>query len=188
MTTHLNKWFILSLCCHALIFTVLFTRIHLHSTTPQYGNADETIIASYIVTTPQTFEMKNNPEMAAVKNAISIVHKTSKPPVHTTQKQRASVKGAPMPELIAFLHAAIQREQQYPASAQAMEREGRATLDFVLHPNGQISGLRLLRTSGTDALDRAALAAVNRAAPFAQVDRYLHESQEYQIDVVFKLD
>lgn len=188
MTTHFNKWFILSLCFHVLIFTALFTRIHFHSTTAQYGNADDNVIASYMVTTPQTFEMENNPETATIKNAISIAHQKSKPKGHTAQKQRSAVKGAPMPELIALLHAAIQREQQYPASAQAMEREGRATLAFKLYPNGHISGLTLLHTSGTSALDRAALAAVNHAAPFAQVDRYLRESQEYQIDVVFKLN
>ncbi len=68
-----------------------------------------------------------------------------------------------------------------------MEREGRITLKFVLHPDGTIEQLRMLKSSGTSSLDAAALKAINDAAPFQKVTEYIHQAQEYQIDVVFEL-
>ena len=90
-------------------------------------------------------------------------------------------------ELLTMLHSAIQKEQHYPPSALQMEREGKVTVTFTLYANGSISDLKIMKTSGTDSLDAAALAAVHDAVPFNQVSQYLHEPQVYSIDVAFEL-
>lgn len=104
-----------------------------------------------------------------------------------TEAKRANGNGEPIPELVALLHEAIQRQQHYPDSAVAMEREGRITLMFTLYATGQVEHVRVVRSSGTTILDEAALAAVKQAAPFAGVQKYLRGKEEYQIDVVFEL-
>src|SRR5690606_18782320 len=119
-------------------------------------------------------------------HAIAL-RKPSKAQKSVIGHQRAATKGESMPALIALLHTAIQQTQHYPASAQEMEREGRATVAFTLHQNGEVSDLKVTHSSGTKSLDSAALAAVHDAAPFQHVDQYLHDAQPYQIDVVFSL-
>jgi TonB family protein len=103
------------------------------------------------------------------------------------QPALAAGNGEPIPELVARLHVAIQQKQKYPANALQMEREGRVTVVFLLNVNGTVEQLRIAASSGTASLDTAALAAVNEAAPFAGVDKYLQNPQEYSIDVVFQL-
>jgi TonB family protein len=89
-------------------------------------------------------------------------------------------------ELLALLHAAIQKEQRYPSSALQMERVGRTTVEFILNQDGSISHLRMIQSSGTTSLDEAALSAIQHAAPFQYIQSYLHSPQMFHIDVVFE--
>lgn len=46
---------------------------------------------------------------------------------------------------------------------------GKAVVSFVVRADGQISGLRVSQSSGLPAVDKAALASVQRAAPFPKI-------------------
>lgn len=182
-----------SVTAHLLL--VFFVCYQLNMATPvKYGNNEREIISSYLISTPAVVA-DAKPESKQLitpitKHAIALQIKNkvaNKMAKQTEAHQRSAIKGAPMPELIALLHAAIQKAQHYPASAQEMEREGRTTVAFTLHKNGSISDLQIQHSSGTSSLDNAALAAVSDAAPFPQVDRYVRTAQAYQIDVVFAL-
>ena len=85
-----------------------------------------------------------------------------------------------------MLHTAIQKHQHYPSSAAALKREGRVTVKFMLHKNGNVSFLRVVASSGTDSLDEAAVSAIKAATPFANVAQYLDKDDEYSVDVIFK--
>ena len=67
------------------------------------------------------------------------------------------------------------------------DREGVATVGFVLHPDGTIKNARLVSSSSTGMLDRAALSAVKRIEPFRAAQDYLDQAEEFKIDVVFNL-
>ncbi|MBV9575515.1 MAG: TonB family protein [Gammaproteobacteria bacterium] len=110
---------------------------------------------------------------------------TNKKIIHTKTSTTMS-KGAEANTLLTLLHAAIQKQQHYPPSALAMERQGRATVSFTLFTDGSVQHIHLTQSSGTASLDEAALAAVREAAPFKEALRYLHNTQEYSIDVVFE--
>jgi TonB family protein len=56
-----------------------------------------------------------------------------------------------------------------------------------LRKNGYIDALAVLRSSGHDSLDRAALSAINNIQPFAPADRLLTTTADLQIDIVFQL-
>lgn len=115
--------------------------------------------------------------------------KQVKKPVEKMSQQasaKSSSRGQQTETLLALLHDAIQKQQHYPPSALEMERQGRATVKFMLSPSGSIQDLRIVKSSGTQSLDDAALAAVNRAAPF-RVEEYLDAAREFSIDVVFEL-
>ncbi|ROR13473.1 energy transducer TonB [Erwinia sp. JUb26] len=59
----------------------------------------------------------------------------------------------------------LNRVKQFPTEARRREREGVATVTFTVSAGGEISGSRLDRSSGTIALDREALAMLERASP-----------------------
>lgn len=53
---------------------------------------------------------------------------------------------------------------EYPRQARRMRREGTVTVQFVISPEGRVSGIRIHEGSGHEMLDREACAAVARAA------------------------
>ena len=55
---------------------------------------------------------------------------------------------------------------QYPAMAKRMKWQGLSSIGFVLHPSGEVTGLKVEKSSGHELLDKQALAAVKAAAPF----------------------
>ena len=89
--------------------------------------------------------------------------------------------------IIELLHSSISEHKQYPYLARRQQREGVATVEFVLHPDGAILNPRLVQSSRTRALDRAALDAVKRIEPFEPARDYLDQPEAYRVDVVFNV-
>lgn len=196
MTKHATL--ITSLVLHGLAF--LCIGFYIDFSSPSFPLGEANAIASYTITTPLTTtraasaatpDTPKEHKKAVIALAKALPKKTSvDKDTHTaTQKSAANAtqQGRPTSELVALLHAAIQKQQRYPASALQMEREGRVSLKFTLYANGSVSHLTVMRSSGTTSLDEAALNAVRDAVPFQRIDQYLSEPQEYRIDVIFEL-
>lgn len=169
------KYTAVSLLIHVILLLML-TMISSAKLLKPAAGENETALASYLV--------NSSPVKPALHKPSSI--KLTKP-VPAARAQLKGEKQQPPSALIALLHEAIQRAQEYPASAAAAEQEGRATVEFTLNKSGELQQLKLLHSSGIESLDQAALAAVNHAAPFYNAQKYLQESGQYQIDVVFAL-
>lgn len=177
----MNKKFLsISLLVHASLLMIFIVSFPAKRSTFDM-QPEQQYISSHIINTASSHTTKSADIAEKISNA-------NKPAISQQNTTTIAAKTAPVSALTALLHAAIQREQQYPASAQEQEREGRVTLAFTLFPNGNISNLHIQKTSGTTSLDHAALAAVNAALPFQQVDRYLKSAENYQVDVVFALN
>jgi protein TonB len=67
---------------------------------------------------------------------------------------------------LASVRAGIARTLVYPPNARRNGLQGKVVLEFVLLAEGRIRDLVLRSSSGIPALDAAALAAVEAAAPF----------------------
>jgi TonB family protein len=89
--------------------------------------------------------------------------------------------------ILELLHSSISNNKKYPYLAQRQRREGITTVAFVLHPDGTIENTRLINSSQTGSLDRAALSAVKGIEPFIVAKEYLDQSEEFRIDVIFDL-
>ncbi len=89
--------------------------------------------------------------------------------------------------IIELLHSRISEHKRYPYLARRQRREGVATVEFVLQPDGAILDPRLVRSSHTRALDNAALDAVKSIAPFGPASEYLEQPEAYRVDVVFSV-
>ncbi len=59
----------------------------------------------------------------------------------------------------------LQRAKRYPDAARGAGEEGAAIVSFTMDRAGQVLSVRLVRSSGSAALDQEALALVHRAEP-----------------------
>jgi protein TonB len=63
------------------------------------------------------------------------------------------------------LMAQLERNKRYPSEAQSRGEQGVAQLAFSVDRGGGVHNARIVRSSGSSALDQATLAMVGRAAP-----------------------
>lgn len=78
----------------------------------------------------------------------------------------AATKAPVPPDYLALLLQQIAQHRQYPASAKRAKHTGKVLLRFELDGRGALTNLALIHSCGFAELDAAALAAVQRAAPF----------------------
>ena len=71
----------------------------------------------------------------------------------------------------------VARKKRYPNAARRRGETGTAVIRFVVARNGAMSGLQLVRSSGSDTLDKAALKMAQRAAPFPDIPAGTGKSQ-----------
>ncbi len=71
------------------------------------------------------------------------------------------------------IRQSIESEWQYPEIALRYGLQGKLALEFTILGNGQLEGLRLLRSSGSSLLDDEALRAIKAAAPFPAIPPWI---------------
>ena len=91
-------------------------------------------------------------------------------------------------QFVSLLHQAIDQRKRYPTLAQRQRREGLVKLQFVVHPNGQVTDVAVIESSQFDLLDAAALDAVNAISPFMLASTYIQEQRIYDMDIEFRLN
>ncbi len=64
------------------------------------------------------------------------------------------------------IYQKIYEARRYPVRSRLNREEGPVTVRFVILDDGSVEGLSVMESSGHSLLDRAALEAVERAAPF----------------------
>ena len=82
-----------------------------------------------------------------------------------------------MPNWKSALVARLERYKRYPAEAQARGEHGVAQLAFSVDRSGGVHHARIVRSSGSHALDSATLALVERAAPLPPPPPEVHGAQ-----------
>jgi len=82
---------------------------------------------------------------------------------HNSQ-QAVSLANAP-PSWQGAVLGKFQRALRYPRSAQMRRKQGTAIIVFRVNRNGDVLGVRLIDSSGTEVLDEEAVAVVERVSP-----------------------
>ncbi len=60
----------------------------------------------------------------------------------------------------------IQRQINYPRTAQRMGWEGKVVVEFLICKDGTVKNIKIVESSGFKALDKNAIASIKKAAPF----------------------
>ena len=67
---------------------------------------------------------------------------------------------------------AIQKHRKYPKRAQKMRHQGIVEVSFLYKKDGSVRDVKVIKSSGFETLDEAAVELINRAAPdFPTLDR-----------------
>ncbi|MDD5557036.1 MAG: energy transducer TonB [bacterium] len=89
---------------------------------------------------------------------------------------------------LALVRERIERAKRYPAEARLEGAEGSAVVRFRLARDGNVTGVRLVRSSFSKVLDWEAEATVRRAAPFPRIpDETGREFWEIRIPISFEM-
>jgi protein TonB len=91
-------------------------------------------------------------------------------------------------DYVELLRMRVDSLKVYPESAHALGKQGCVVVRFIVGKDGLIRQKTLVRGSGTPALDKAALHAVDRAAPFPMPPAGLFAYPlTLQIEICFEL-
>jgi TonB family protein len=163
--------------------------------------ANQAIAASATVDQPQQDEKRNAPSISqptrdrvtparaetAIANAAPIPQQSIEQDTGENLLDLSTNAATHSRYIIDLLHSSISEHKRYPYIARRQRREGVARVEFVLHPDGSINETRLVHSSKTRILDKAALEAVEGIAPFEPAKDYLHQPEAFQVDVVFNM-
>lgn len=90
--------------------------------------------------------------------------------------------------LMLLVYQAISEHKHYPYMARRLGQQGKVTLNFVMHPDGQVTDVMVIESSRYSVLDRAAEEAVAAISPFAMAAEYLSYEKVFDIAVDFRLN
>ena len=113
---------------------------------------------------------ESSPEVSALKQApplrnlpqISVPQPLLKPP-STSQSDKLLAKA-----YFNSMRLMIEKNKRYPQMARRRNQEGSVRVRFVIDKNGNVNSLEIVKGVDYESLNKAALEAVRRAAPFAK--------------------
>jgi TonB family protein len=93
-------------------------------------------------------------------------------------------KKVPQP-LIILLGKALTAKLSYPKAAIDLTVKGISVIGFILHPDGHVTDVQLLKSSRADILDQAALEAAREISPVKNVEQYVKEPKPIVFGIIF---
>jgi TonB family protein len=91
-------------------------------------------------------------------------------------------------QLLKLIYLEINKHKHYPFMAKRRGKQGLVRLNFVMHPDGQVSDIAIVQSSRYALLDEAATRAVQSISPFRLAASYLDQVHRYDVDIEFRLN
>src|SRR5579883_478988 len=197
LSTYRFLLFLLALCLHILIFLTFAANIvFLPPYIPDKKSPSLEIPAyAYQESNPATFEPPA-PEKNEEVSKIGIKKSVKKEVKHLTQLLPTNLSKPEDPvhligedheprPLLTLLGKALTKHLLYPKAAIDFNVRGISVIGFVVHPDGQVTDVQLVKSSGTEVLDNEAVAAASAISPVNNVGQYLKEPRYMVIGIIF---
>lgn len=110
---------------------------------------------------------------------LEISKPTAEEPIHLIGENKI------VKPLIKLIGQALTAHLVYPKIAIDFFIRGIVYVGFLLHPDGTITDVKLLQSSGAGVLDEAALTAINAISPLKNTDQYLPAPDFLTIAIIF---
>lgn len=177
----MKKSLLISFACHALLIASLVPVLH-HVTNYKIPGAKHIIIASIV------HEVVPVPKPKVLQGK-GLATKPSKPEVKkqilNQQAQDKKLSGEQLNQLVLLLYRAISLHKQYPATSMDLGQQGTVEVSFMATPSGVLNHLQVIRSSGYDNLDQAAISAVKMASPVRGLGKYIHHAKTFSVPIRF---
>jgi TonB family protein len=106
-----------------------------------------------------------------------------------TSMNRTESRINPIYEFLEAIRRKIENAKMYPHWAREAGYEGITKIRFAILSNGQLGEISIVGSSGYDILDNAAIAAIEKAAPFPALPGSLNRDiLKVELPIVFKLN
>ncbi|MBF0229392.1 MAG: energy transducer TonB [Desulfamplus sp.] len=131
-----------------------------------------------------------SPEVSVLKQApplrnlpqISVPQPLFKPP-SASQSDKLLAKA-----YFNSMRLMIEKNKRYPQMARRRNQEGSVRVRFIIDSNGNVNSLEIVKTCDYESLNKAALEAVRRAAPFAKPPASIsRDALKLELTINFKL-
>ncbi len=132
--------------------------------------------------------MTHNPQGSVLKIYEQLSNLSS--PRHSSfPTDRKSSDSAILKDFLRMVSGKIEKSKRYPGWAMDAGLEGKVVVRFTILQNGALGEhLQLVKSSGTEILDNAAMAAVRDAAPFPVLPNSLSREQlQVELPMDFRL-
>ncbi len=97
---------------------------------------------------------------------------------------RESIRKRYLNEHFAYIRDTVLKNLSYPSIARRMGWSGKVMLSFFILHDGSVNGIKVIQSSGVELLDKSAVEAVRKAAPFPRPPA----EAEVVIPVVYRLN
>lgn len=191
----LKKYFLLSLGVH--LFLILNALLYFsHQTLPNINNNK---ISTYIYSTHAaasqhvTTSNQRIPAPMQISKRPSLQRSLLKPPPLSSSLVKSRHPDAHKEKneierdknILQLLHNAIAENQTYPEPAMALNQTGTVKIGFNLHPDGRLTNIQIVSSSGFTSLDNAAIATIIAISPLPTARYYLEQIRYFTVEVTF---
>lgn len=151
------------------------------STQNNYISQKEKILGQKIIPPKKIATNKmNHPHInMSLKSATKKISSPSSMTLQTSSLKKIDT-------LLSLLHQQIAAKQSYPEAALLLQQNGTVRIGFLLFPDGHISQISVLQSSGINSIDASALSALKEIIPVKEASSYLQKERYFSVDVVFK--
>jgi len=177
---------IFSAAAHIFLICVL----SLHGGNVGSGKTMEVSLVEY----HRNYQKNPAPERQSVNITPSLEEKTENPDNEQTKNEASdfnknSLSGAQKDDFymqyLVLIQNKIEKNRKYPAKAVANNQEGTSYVKFTILPNGDISEISLIKSSGYSDLDQTAIAMVQDANPLPSFPQKTPLS--IKLPIIFKI-
>lgn len=196
----LVSFFLLALLLHLSLLTSLVVRFKSKASDldlkplPAYIYREEKFNPQSIQQTPVEVEEKKPVSKMGIEKPIPEKKKQAQSKTETLSMGNGmqninlnlQVKNQMDKPLLNLITKSVAAHLVYPKSAIDFRVMGRAMIGFILYPDGHLTDVTLMQSSGAEVLDQAALAAINNIAPVKNVNFYLKEPEPMMMGIIFQ--
>ena len=109
-------------------------------------------------------EQNQQPQEASAPQSVAAKNQSAAPSA-LRQGKTSEHESAAKQQWQQLLHAHLEKEKRYPRKAQRLRQQGTPVIRFTMNREGQVLGVELVRSSGSESLDQEAMDLVYRAQP-----------------------
>ena len=184
-----NKYFLYSIAGHLLFLVGAFVYIM----EAKIGKKHAILPATYVyseqkksVSTPKIIASQHKLALKNSSKKIVETHKFSVASQHFLSQELNVHNENHDKNVLEILHQAIAAKQIYPENSVQLNETGTVKIGFLLAPNGEISAISVLHSSGFSSIDEAARSAVSATSPIQSAGIYLQKPEFFSVDVIFE--